>query len=1627
MNPIGIKMTLDGQREVSQGLQQVGNDLGKLGNAGSQLGGLSQGMGNAARTAGQLQQATQQLPMQFQDIVVSLQAGQAPLTVMLQQGSQLAGSFGGVGAAAKAMAGYVVGLINPLTLMAAGVATVGVAYYQGSKEQSAWVEGIVTTGNASGVTTSQLREYARAIDSVVGTQRQAAAGLADFVNAGVRGGDEMRRYTEAAVTWERATGQAVSTTAKQFADLQGAPLEAVLKLNQGTNFLTVSVYEQIKSLESQGRSADASRVAMDALEGSMRDRARQIEESLGYIERGWRAIKEAAAETWDAMLGVGRKSTISDEIARVSAELDKRKSQPLAVDNPAMQASRQKGIANLERELTLLQDKLALEQLEAASQAESARLMRARESFDNKYSKALEGEVTLQQKLTKARADAEAAGKTEADIKKVLAFVTEEHNKSLSKDGAAAKQAKTSYESLLSTINQKIVAMQSEATAGQKLTETEKLRAKLQEELDTKGRQYSARERANLEARLQVLDASEKQAIAAKALAKANEDDAKSLERLNQQRENSLKSVQQALRAAQDEEEAARLAAASNISNAEAVAMLASARAEDAYMQGVANGEATDTLYFLEEEMKARRKLVEVMGQRGVREANEKAQAQIAKDWEKLSQTVGDTLSDYIMSGGKDAATYLKRLFSTLVLQPIVQYGVNGVLGALGMGGGTGSGSAGGMNNALNMASLLNNAKSFYSVATQWMSGTMSAANAAGTLGANAAGTGIDGLLASNGAYGTGSGTSGLAGMSSAWPLAVVAGMIASNKLFKQGYSADNFSDQQKTWDFSTYALTKVTSKIFGEKWANILSGAPLGNFIWSKVFGGGTPHMGAGAVYDDGAIYGDKSTVNVNQAKNWSSGTQNLVSGVAQQLGGMLDGLSTILGGTAGWRVETGFSGDGDDKSRGLLSIADADGNSIASWGGKSGRYSKNLETAWGQYLAEVSSSALAAMKVAAPDWGDTIIDSATAQINSLAGNERWDAMTQLVQQIAAVKAQLLSLGDAMDMFKDMSGAVESKLISASGGIEGLVSNAGQFYELYYSDAEKQAKAVAKLQEVFVQYDATLPETREEFRTLVEAQMAAGESGAEFAAVLLGLSSQFASVADVWKTELAGMSKSLADVFADLHESIASVQGDVAASREGILRGTGAMSAQDIAAAIAGINTVGPSQAGMGAADLAASAAAAAAAQAQAVRDAYAAAAGQQQSTLGGLQTQRSDAQAQIDAAKKNADDTQAWAMDQWLRRRGSHSYRKYTVTQIRDDAQAAYESTLQQMTGVISGLDAAIAQQQGVYDDAAAAAKAYADQLAAAQAVLAATQQAQVQAQVDYAAAMKDWVVEAGSSVSKLSELRGEVVDFYEAQAAAVQAMLQSAGNLRSVVDQVRLGQLDTAQTAAELGKRYATDYAMALATTGTTRAGYVDAMAGNLQGLSEALKAEAATGADWRIQTAKLLAQASNAADLLEGDAEADNYQDVALGLLDSIDTALESLSAATVSAEQVIADAINAGTAAQLAGLRAIVAALKGEQVPAFAAGGYHLGGLRLVGENGPELEATGPSRIWNAQQTMAFLGGSGGASTARLEALIERLIEESRVQASATIRLQQDVYKLMMFWETQGLPAARIEA
>lgn len=48
-------------------------------------------------------------------------------------------------------------------------------------------------------------------------------------------------------------------------------------------------------------------------------------------------------------------------------------------------------------------------------------------------------------------------------------------------------------------------------------------------------------------------------------------------------------------------------------------------------------------------------------------------------------------------------------------------------------------------------------------------------------------------------------------------------------------------------------------------------------------------------------------------------------------------------------------------------------------------------------------------------------------------------------------------------------------------------------------------------------------------------------------------------------------------------------------------------------------------------------------------------------------------------------------------------------------------------------------------------------------------------------------------------------------------------------------------------------------------------------------------------------------------------------------------------------------------------------------PQFASGGQHGGGLRIVGERGPELEATGPARIWSADQTRSMVSGAANVT------------------------------------------------
>jgi phage-related minor tail protein len=198
------------------------------------------GMSAKATTA-----ALRQVPAQFTDIVTSLASGQAPLTVLLQQGGQLKDVFGGIGSAARALGGYIVGLINPFTVAGAAIAGIAYAYSKGAEEAQTFRRTIIETGAAAGISAAQLQAMSASLGAVNGSQSAAAEALNLFAQTGRVGVDSIERFSRAALDLERSGGQSVKKTAEAFADLAKEPYKAVLKLDEAMNFLSVSAQRQI--------------------------------------------------------------------------------------------------------------------------------------------------------------------------------------------------------------------------------------------------------------------------------------------------------------------------------------------------------------------------------------------------------------------------------------------------------------------------------------------------------------------------------------------------------------------------------------------------------------------------------------------------------------------------------------------------------------------------------------------------------------------------------------------------------------------------------------------------------------------------------------------------------------------------------------------------------------------------------------------------------------------------------------------------------------------------------------------------------------------------------------------------------------------------------------------------------------------------------------------------------------------------------------------------------------------------------------------------------------------------------------------------------------------------------------
>lgn len=319
---------------------------------------VSNEMRYGAISAGQYKNAMRSLPAQLNDIAVGLAGGMPLFTIFMQQGSQIADSFGGWGnlfeiikqqllgagdaadessdslsANANSLsenaenAKKLTGFLNPMTIgigaLVAVVGTLTYAWYKGSQEQQEFNKSLVLTGNIAGVTTGQLADMARSVaDNTGNTTAAAAQALNRVVSGGKIATGSMQTVTEAVVAMNDATDESIDSMVADFEKIAQNPVAAIGELNDKYHFLTLATYNQIKALQDEGNQQEAARLATEAYAATMKQRADEITESLGTLQSAWKWLGDEAKGAWDAMLNIGREKSLESQLEEAEKALE---------------------------------------------------------------------------------------------------------------------------------------------------------------------------------------------------------------------------------------------------------------------------------------------------------------------------------------------------------------------------------------------------------------------------------------------------------------------------------------------------------------------------------------------------------------------------------------------------------------------------------------------------------------------------------------------------------------------------------------------------------------------------------------------------------------------------------------------------------------------------------------------------------------------------------------------------------------------------------------------------------------------------------------------------------------------------------------------------------------------------------------------------------------------------------------------------------------------------------------------------------------------------------------------------------------------------------------------------------
>lgn len=1091
--------------------------------------------------------AMRQVPAQFTDIITSLQGGQAPLTVFLQQGGQLKDLFGGAGNAARAFGGYVIGLVNPFTVAAAAVAGFGLAMASVNSKDAALLAlstQLAATGRASAGAVGEIKALVKELNLIPGVSKASATAIiTEFAKVNGIGSDLFKSLGSSVADFAAATGTDLPTAAKKLADAFADPAKGAQALEGALGTLTAAQILTIEKMAAMGDKSGAQVAMMDALKQATEGLAKQGMTPLGEAT-------DKMSNAWDALTSsIGNSEAFRTANSWLATLIEK--------------------VAELTVRLSQMKPPTWLQFLPVVGPAIGALTMAAGSGSGGRSSSGVVGEWN---EGGATGSWGPTASETEQQVKAAIAATRgyETQAAAMEKLRGVASQAKDALKELesqnrggsveamrlrdsIAAMNEKLADMGKKGApkgpTKETISEYDKLIKKLSDELPKAAAEaeaaqmgynkaqteflalagspawasFSNSQRAVVASMFEGKIASEEAGEAAKALSKSYAEAAAERIKTIQSMERAADSLQSQNDALREEIELIGLSTEQQTlvlqQRNDVIILTKEATLAELERQSAITGTQTRVEIALASEIDALKERNALLGAKGVKNAAVDAAKSAADEWQKTTDSINQSLTDSLMRGfesGKDFAKNLRdtviNMFKTMVLRPVISAIVNPVAGAVtGMLGLSGPAQGGG-NSVMGGIQTASNLNTLYGAGSQALFGGAAGASAASLGYANivgmAGGDAIGALAAANGMWaGVATGAQAAAQAAIASNAAMAAGTAAALPAGTTAAAAGGGAAGASTGAMGALSAIPV--------WGWVAAAVLAAVAIFSKK---STPHTGAGAVYSEagglqeGAGIYNGQNFGMGMAEEYAKGTQEGVSTIAKGLTQTFDGIAKAFGKTAGYEIATAFADDSSkDGAWGSLRIS-KDGADLLNWNDT--RESKwaprefaNGEDGYKEYLAEIAKDTRKVLiDMDLPSWADTMLES----IGEAANMEQLSAT---LQQIGVIQTTFVQFGKTMEGFAGLTDKAFEALMRASGGFEALSANAGTYYENFYSEAEKTAAVTRSVSEALAQVGVAMPTTRDEFRALVESQLALGESGAEAVAALLGVSGAFASV----------------------------------------------------------------------------------------------------------------------------------------------------------------------------------------------------------------------------------------------------------------------------------------------------------------------------------------------------------------------------------------------------------------------------------------------------------------------------------------------------------------------------------